>query len=569
MKLQSIVRNSVLSTLAVVVLLSLTSCIDEAGISSKKGDGDMMLTLTVLTGSNAGSRSRGHTDDSEESGSDVENNIDFSGNDFRVILFDNEGNYLYDFTPKGAEWAQITVGASLGYRWEGQISFLGLSEDKIDEIKTTGYQVLAVANWRSFDNQKAYGNLFSKANGHQSLSEIWSDNENYNFTYKPLTGSYSWRPAYTSSSHTLIPMFGLSHGTAFVSQSDGLKHSYVSISMQRAVAKIEIIDNLASQQVSITEAVMTRYNTTGRYITDVEHNPNWDKIGSQVDVSSLPADVTTATELKFFREIIDASHSRWVAYVPEMLLETPIVDAEGNFDGARTHVDIKVSPNSTGYEGGTYQVHFGQYDPLTFKPTIPDDSWNHILRNHIYRFYINRVNLGPKVDLHLHVIPWNVDDEEIWDFTDNVTVTKNIVWTAGTYESIDEQGNVNLSFDEDLILEGRFRIISPINGKWHAYLTMLPGSKSDAITFVDKDGEPLVNDDPNTKYSTHAQGEITGNDQDIILRIMPTNFDNDVESRYRLEIYVENFGKWTKVALVESDDFDDYIIVRKANLIQP
>ena len=567
-------KKSGISVLIVALAMLLSSCVDETALrhdATADGKTPFMLTLTLVTATNDGSRA-GHNDSYEEQGSDVENMINFGANDVHIVIFDNDGNYLYDFTPRSSDWSDMGSSAGYqGYKWEGKLSFPALADiDQAEKIAKNGFQVLVVANWNSFDNKSTYNDIFRKGDVHSSLAEIWNDGSNYNFDYVVSGVSSTWRPTVSGTTKSLIPMFGIAQSTPFAEKpdGDGRRYAFASISMQRAVAKVEIIDDLADQDITITDAVLTRYNTSGRYITDVANNPNWDKLGSQVEVSSLPDDVTTGSSLRFFREQMDATHYRWVAYVPEMLLEQPVVDAKGNFAGGRTHVDVTVSADKTGYNGGTYQVHFAQYDNNS-KPTIPDPSWNHILRNHIYRFYIRHVNLGAQANIHLHVIPWNVDDEEIWDFTDNIAVTKNLTWVKGTYDDeIDQAGNVNLTFDPDIILEGHFRIISPVNGKWHAYLNMLPGSKSDAMTFVDEEGNPLPTDDPNTKYCLHAQGDITGNEHDMVLRIMPTNYENDSESRYRLEIYVENLGKWQKVALVEGDDFEDYIIVRKSNLIQ-
>lgn len=571
MKLKSIYRRICPALLSILVLGVLPGCVDEADVRvpGTAGDGLFRMSLTVITGATTGSRAD-HSDDEEERGTVAENYIDFGNKDFRIVIFDNYGKYLFELNTDEGEWTEMKLTASFtGYIWDGEVKFPeSLEESEVDKIKNQGFKVLALANWRAFDSSSSYQNLFNVNNTRQTLDQIWEDGTHYNFKYAAATGSTTWQPSHTSSTKRLIPMFGFAQASRFESRNSYM-YTVASVPMQRALAKVEIVDNLAQQEVEIQEAVLTDYNTSGRFITDVTNNPDWDVIGSQVGVSSLPETTEQKTGLKLVKMRDEVGRPMWVAYIPEMALEDVPVDPEGNFDLSRTHVDIKVSPNATGYEGGEYALHFAQYDPLTFKPTIPDESWRHILRNHIYRFYVNKINFGPRVDVHLHVIPWTVDAEERWEFTDQIAVTKTLTWTEGTYDSDDDEGNVYLSMDRDKYLTGRFRIMSPVNGKWYAVLTPIGESKADAISFVNADGticDPSVGDE--IRVCFEVSGNITGNEVDAVIRLRPTVYDNDVESRYRLDFYVENLGKWTKVPMVDDGDFDYYTIVRKANLIQ-
>ena len=131
---------------------------------------------------------------------------------------------------------------------------------------------------------------------------------------------------------------------------------------------------------------------------------------------------------------------------------------------------------------------------------------------------------------------------------------------------LDKDGNVYMYIERGRPLIGRFTIMSPVNGTWHAYLVPLADAQSNAITFSDRFSNPY-NPPEGQEVQVHVSGNI--DNSEAIIFISPTNFFNDFESKYRLDFYVENLGKWTKVSLTGDVDYDNYTIVRKLNLIQP
>ncbi|MCH5318692.1 MAG: hypothetical protein J1E38_03155 [Paramuribaculum sp.] len=567
----SLLRKFLMLMLAPVIAGVVSSCSDDTtglhqpentpGISAGS---KFKLSVKIVTARGA-SRAADHEDDYTEAGSDAENLIDLAGNDLRIVIFTKDGEYISTLDAPGHQWQSKNDGI---YEWEGRFPS-SIDEELLNRLDTEEFNVMALANWMSADEKAAYD--FSKGDGsYQSLSEIWIDGVNHNYSYSP-SGNTSWRPIAGGTAKSLIPMFGIAEAEPFEEVEDGEFHASVRIKMQRAMAKIEIIDNLETQGIHIEEAKLTSYNKSGRLITDVSKNPDWNETNYQVGRSSLPTDVSQASGLLFFPKDPTAGNTTWIAYVPEMKLEEAVVDSKGDFEGKRTHIEVKLSGNASGYQGGTYPVHFGKYNSQ-FKPTIPDESWNHLLRNHIYRFYIKHVKEGVLTELHLHVIPWVADDVEEWDFTDQIGVSKTLTWETGTYESIDENGNVYLLFDNDneKFLTGKFTIMSPVNGRWYARLVPLEGSKTDAMTFIDGNGNVAS---PSTgtivPICVEQSDLITSPATEAVIRIRPTEFGNDIESRYRLEFYVENMGKWYKVPMTNSSDYDYFTIVRRSNLIQP
>lgn len=572
-------------TLVLVVVLWGCNAIDDP-VYELPSNGDFHLALTIQT-SNSSTRA-GHEDSFEEIGTDAENYIDMNGNDYKVVLFDKSGNFILDID--GSEISFINKfeeSNSIYYTIEKDVEFPEeFDQNRKESIQKNGMQVMVLANWKGM-GRTGYDNIFTNGENHQTLSQIWKDNTNYNFFYKdsPKSGNdaerQTWYPQSEIAQKELIPMFGLSTTTGFSKLNNGGYRTDVIVPMQRALAKIEVIDEISNNQPGfrMREVVMTNHNTYGRFIPDVEANTEWDKIGMQVNSSSLPASVgNVSRNLHFIKE--NPASNVWVAYVPEMCLSPT-----GNklFSDSRARLDVKLESDNDMFQdmlqNAVYSIHFGQYDPVTSEPSIPDESWNHILRNHIYRFEVRRV--GVKAEIELHVKPWVLDDDEDWDFTDNITIQQPLVWKAlnekeMTYETLDKSNGKVLLWidpDKDRILTGTFNISTPLNGRWIARLTPLDDASPNAMSFVDEKGNALLPNHGDPAVCLEVSG-IVEKSNPAIIRIRPTKFSNDFMSAYKLEFYVENMGVWTKVSLVNDDDrdpgssFDYYTIVRKNNTYQ-
>ena len=570
-----IYRKLAAVALAAGLITSVPGCVtEEAG--GPDGVPAYRMSVTVVTNATATSRAD-HSDNAQELGSDAENFIDILNNDFRVIIFDSDGNYMYEMD--GSDMKQYFPSYVNGnyyyYTMECEVEFPETyTQAEIDKIRDHGLQVMVLANWQSINGQSAYDNLFRQ----QSLSEVWRSSSNYSFRYQPSQANsttVTWQPDMHSTPKRLIPMFGYAKSSKFEARTtSGIHYSTATIPMQRAMAKIEVIDHLENQpKLNVADVTMTKYNTSGLFIPDLTANPDWNQVGSQVGQSSLPTDVRSGNDLQFVH--VD---NKWIAYVPEMKFDplsqitttNKTIDIESDEANARPHLNVKIETNEAinGYDGGTYPAHFARYDQ-NFNPTIPDDSWNHILRNHIYRFSVNKVGLT--VSLHLHVSPWSPDEDELWNFTDHVTVQQEVVWgkyddDVYSYESYNKDtGEVVLWLDPAKPLQGSFKITTPVNGRWYARLVPIGDAKIDAVSFVDKDGHiiPTTN---NASACLEISGLInTDAELPTYFYILPTNFNNDNESRFQLQFYVENLGVWMEVPIT-SDDMP-YTIIRKANLI--
>lgn len=506
--------------------------------------GDFTLKVSIQTGKDINSRAD-HTDDAELKGTAAENHIDFESGNFKIVLFNADGTHLLDVDR--SDWEVSTSEDSYYVYHVIDVNITlpdGTTKETKDRIKSEGVKVMALANWNTpSTTDDRYASIFTKAgDSHMSLSEIWSDNVNYNFSYQAGSDDASWIP--NVSARRLIPMFGIGTSSPFTQSTGGTEYrTAVIVPMQRAMAKVEVINNIEPSKGAVTNVYMSAYNTSGRLIPDVAANPGWDQVGSQVETSSLPTDVTTLDKsLTFVQE-----GTKWVAYIPEMELDDRLTEA-------RPHVNVVIDGNER------HTVHFALYDDQSM-PSIPDDSWNHILRNHIYRYIVTRGSI--RTSIHLHVIPWERDDDEVWDFTDHVSV-QTLTWEG--YDNINEDtGEVYLSFDHSL--KGNFQIMSPINGRWYVSLVPLSGAKPSAVSFVDSYGNVLEPNVGNPPYCLEYSGLIPGPVGSVIY-IAPTDMGSDQESRFRLEFYVENMGNWVEVPMVKDGSVSNYTIIRKANLIQ-
>ena len=570
MKLKTIHTRLVLAVLAAWLLAAAPGCVRDEGTDRSAAGERYHMTLTVVSHT-AASRAP-HTDDDRQNGSAAENYIDFTAGDFRIVLFDKSGDHL--LTLDGQQnWSLFpypTDSDFAYYQMECEVEFPeSVSQASIDRLKSEGFQVMVLANWQSLVGSRAYDDLFVPGGVRQPLTQIWRDGTHYNFAYAPGADNATWLPNHTAAAKQLIPMFGFAQATRFAERSNnGIHYATAKIPMQRAVAKIEVYDNLKEQQhLHVEHVSMTAFNTSGRFIPDVAANPNWDKPGRQVDQSSLPDGVrTNPADLHFFHEEGSGEEpGKWVAYIPEMYLGPLTMNENGEVTDDRPHLEIEIAADDLlhdVYTGGIYPAHFAKYEQ-NVTPTAPDPSWHHLLRNHIYRFEVNKVGLSVK--LHLQVIPWQPDEEENWDFSDHVTISQELRWDEQTYESVTKQPdgeNDLILLLDGTVLKGSFRIASPLNGHWYARLTPIGDAKTNAVSFVDAQGNvqtPSAGDPP---ACVEISGLIDGSEQHLYL--LPTNLNNDYESRFKLEFWVENLGVWMNVPMPDGP----YTIVRKANIIE-
>lgn len=274
-----------------------------------------------------------------------------------------------------------------------------------DELRSRDIRLLALANWGSMNDEAPYPVITDGKD--ILLSTLYFDGSNYNFDYLPASNA-TWTP---SAEGKGIPMAGITESKRIPAPDNlfVLEMDMGQLPMLRSLAKIEIVDmtqpenHVSIKGVTLTPTGGTSYNTTGRLIPDGTNNPDWYKEDKQVIDPSLPKDVTASSSALTFKSFTDSEdHQVFRAYVPEMDLtgDNPPV----------MNVNLDVNGDSK-----SYRVQFAKYEGKTI-----GEPYKHLLRNHIYRFNITKVETGIDMDLTLEIETpnWDVDDDQNWDYED-------------------------------------------------------------------------------------------------------------------------------------------------------
>ncbi|MCH5177649.1 MAG: hypothetical protein J1F25_06465, partial [Prevotellaceae bacterium] len=332
----------------------------------------------------------------------------------------------------------------------------------------------------------------------------------------------------------------------------GCLHLTCDIPMLRALAKVEVIDNIGNAG-AISGVTMTQYNTIGRYIPNIADNPNWNTYNTQIEKPSLPngANGMTGSNLLFVNipttmneNGVTVTRNVWTAYIPEMQLGTT-----QTIEANRPRLNVAVD------NGSTYPLHFAQYDANSV-PSLPNNtSWNYILRNHIYRYTINSINIT--ANLTVNVLPWTIDEDTPWDYIDNVIIEEGnfLEWDENTVLADDKtNATVTLNANTTDIAVATFKISAPRGGRWYVSLLPLEG-REDAFMLVDENDEEI----------TSLSGDI-GTQGYIRIKNRYATV-NDRNNRAKLVIMVETIdGRWMEADLCDGTPTNYTIIQNITNL---
>lgn len=489
----------------IVAALLPVSCVndDEPNCPPAEGDGRYVLSLRVVT-RQAATRAAG---DATEPAIPAENYIDIEGGDFRVLVFDGFGRLIQYFEPSDVLRDISVDGSYQMYTFSGPL--FPVSQQ---------IQVAVVANWKSMTDEAVYDKFILD---NTFLTNIYTNSTAWNFTL-PID---NWRPSIEATPRRTIPMFGcsgmVSLSDATVSGSGNDKRYDIrlgDINMLRAVAKIEVVDGLPDGYSLVEGTKLSVYNTTGRLVPDVTSNPGWNQPNIQVVSPTLPAGVQTGNDLSFFREqktIGGVERTVYSAYVTEMAF----------VNDTRPTVDLTVSNDNDEAEQLAFSVPVDNYNGGR-----PEQTLGALLRNHIYRYTINSVNVT--ANLRLEVLPWDDAETEEWDYTDNVAIAGEgyLAWEG--MQSFDKLTARMVVIPDGTPATGSFTISTPHNALWYAYLIPESGDP-DAFMFVDADGNEL--DVPS--------GSIDGTTPAVI-RVKPRETMVSQNNVARLQIMVYTAGHW-------------------------
>lgn len=343
------------------------------------------------------------------------------------------------------------------------------------------------------------------------------------------------------------------------------------VDMLRALAKVRVVDNIQNKndegypkitQVEFigsqgtafslpTDAVNyingNQVHTPNIYNTEVSFNGDFNKYTYKLGTIAEGWDMTPADNRK--------GQTR-IGYVPEQTITYLNGNVAEGFPIIKITAAIRKDPSGND-EIKEYNIPMkGKYEDQEF------NFGNQILRNHIYTLSVNKIAVGTPANISIDITDWTTNDVNL-DYTETVTVSPRITWIKGTYESLNKNnGYVYVkpwtADNKPVLLQATFKIRTPENAVWTAYLIQKEGNSNDAFMFTDKNGE---NETPTVSETVSKTGDET------TLYIKPT-IQNPVELNSAILQVVVTLGNGTtiEVPLVPSDiNGKNFTIVQQKN----
>ena len=479
--------------LSMILLLQVqTGCIYENAplVSCDSEEKELLvinLDLTVPS-SSVGTRS---TDDKL---SQSESYIDIANGDYKICIFDKDDKYV-DNKLSEIECKENGIrDGVVSYTLTAKLSLSGSG----DKERLSQFKMMVLTNWKSFEKSNTHSAFEYPSFADYSLSgegsyNIFKNNDKFNFTLKEQNDNSSWIPSESKA----IPMFGITDKLdlqAVMDMSEYGDGPCFSVSMLRAMAKVQVIDEIGDKIGSVS---MSDINKVGRFIPEIDESTNtgW-SVG--VNTPSLPEDPGNISKIEFVPGPTTGGKSSWVAYIPEMDLtkKRPVINIQ---EGANSN--ILPSPFNYYKDGKVV--------------TDSDENLESVLRNHSYNFHVY-ISDRASVSIKLDVLPWDMEyDDNPW-YYDSPKVESGLEWFSDAAETdiviinqdkvdageekpkysyngfVHDTGNLLLIMKEgtEEYVEASFRLSAPKNCTWHAELVFLEG-RPDAFYFVDARGEEM------------------------------------------------------------------------------
>lgn len=480
-------------------------------------------------------------DHPDEEATAAENYID--GNDLTVMFLNSDGRVMKVFA--AGEYSVEVISNEDGLYNDYELKFR-INQDYFEKTGATStFSLLVVANHNGTGDGQTYNpdNLWMKSVADLSALKT-------SFGYTGQNGTEAWTPDKDANPKRLIPMAGIHQFTvnraALESATDANNPLVITdggneIDMQRAMAKIRVIDALAENGNTdnvITAVTLSGMNNRGAYLPLVPSN-DW---GTQVvpntsvchiahgDASWFSFSAESAARLSYA-----IGDNGWGFYIPEF--SWTLAPA-----GSEPTLRITVHSASTGLDR--------TYDYPVSKALGASD----MTRNHIYEFRVTEI-AGTEAELTLVVKDWD-DQEVIWDYTDNPGLASGgwIVFDRNTCAVVDDLAQAVFRNDKADI-KAQFTLAEPVNATWRAVFIYEKG-KQGAFRFVDKDGNEVET----------ISGEIDGTTPaSLIIRTKDTPREDDNVARLQIIVTMAdgrtvtanvltggNYGKNTYFTIIQN-----------------
>lgn len=512
-----------------------SECIeDQPGYEEGK---DVWLSVNFRNVDSEG-RSRAVTDPAhpDEDATAAENFIDV--NDITVMFLNSDGRVMKVFAD--GEYS-VEVNSNTDGLYNDYVLRFRINQDYFEKTGATStFSLLVVANHDGTGDGQTYNpdDLWMKLVADLSALKT-------SFGYTGQNGTAAWTPDIAGGRH--IPMAGIHRFTvsraALESATDANNPLVITeggneIEMQRAMAKIRVIDALAENgntDNEITAVTLSGMNRRGAYLPLVPSN-EW---GTQVVPNTSVCHIAHGDASWFNPSTVIPSYTigadGWGFYIPEFSWTLAPAAAEPT-------LHITVHSASTGLDR-TYDY-----------PVSKSLGQNDMTRNHIYEFRVTEI-AGTEAELTLVVKDWD-DQEVIWDYTDNPGLATGgwIVFDRNTCAVVDDLAQAVFRNDKADI-KAQFTLAEPVNATWRAVFIYEKG-KQGAFRFVDKDGNEVET----------ISGEIDGTTPaSLIIRTKDTPREDDNVARLQIIVTMAdgrtvtanvltggNYGKNTYFTIIQN-----------------
>lgn len=425
-----------------------SECIeDQPGYEEGK---DVWLSVNFRNVDSEG-RSRAVTDPvhPDEDATAAENFIDV--NDITVMFLNSDGRVMKVFAD--GEYS-VEVNSNTDGLYNDYVLRFRINQDYFEKTGATStFSLLVVANHDGTGDGQTYNpdDLWMKSVADLSALKT-------SFGYTGQNGTAAWTPDIAGGRH--IPMAGIHRFTvsraALESATDANNPLVITeggneIEMQRAMAKIRVIDALAENgntDNEITAVTLSGMNRRGAYLPLVPSN-EW---GTQVVPNTSVCHIAHGDASWFNPSTVIPSYTigadGWGFYIPEFSWTLASAAAEPT-------LHITVHSASTGLDR--------TYDYPVSKALGASD----MTRNHIYEFRVTEI-AGTEAELTLVVKDWD-DQEVIWDYTDNPGLATGgwIVFDRNTCAVVDDLAQAVFRNDKADI-KAQFTLAEPVNATWRA-----------------------------------------------------------------------------------------------------
>ena len=488
-----------------------TSCsqdeVLEEAVETRSENLQVFFTLNLGEG-NMGSRTTWEDYDKDDANAigETGNNIENKVEDIQVLLFanDNDNTFLGEVSISAF---YPTEGDSHLYKFYGELPTLPTGKSIMDTNKYLNCKIMVLANCNVDPSQ---------IKGTTTINTLL-EAATFNFNGNP----------------SLIPMWGVLKvipDNKVLMHENGFPNPLPDIYLLRAMAKVEVI--MKAEDHEISSIAINRYNDTG-YCVPTGYGTTTDTKALDRNSAFRSTDTNSINsgQQSFFNNVSTVTENGntykcYTIYVPE-------------YDNLSDDVTPSTIAIQVDNKDKVYTIKYG---------TAGKNTEYNIVRNHIYRYNITKVNDGVSLDVTCQVQPWELQQQVI-DYTSEPGIADGgqIRWIGATPDASNQ-----VTLNSSLEAQCTFTLNSPLGYQWVASLVPVGDGASAA----------------NSPFRFVTNGQVAGMDtsgiidgKPVTLTIKSTATDGvDEDKAVRLQIIVIK-GDGTSVILDEDVIGGPYTVI--------